>query len=113
MFLTSFDIAYNSVCEDSPRSECRASRRAWISRQAFVVVREGPSPTLEKPPQLVSVPAVDYERWLWVEGRYEVFGFLLARQVALLVCALNLVVDIGRETGDPVCLVGLDTVVAA
>ena len=109
----SFDTAYNSVCEDSPRSECRASRRAWISRQAFVVVREGPSPTLEKPPQLVSVPAVDYERWLWVEGRDKVFGFLLARQVALLVCTLNLVVDIGRETGDPVCLVGLDTVVAA
>ena len=59
------------------------------------------------------MPAVDYERWLWVEGRYEVFGFLLARQVALLVCALDLVVDIGRETGDPVCLVGLDAVVAA
>ena len=59
------------------------------------------------------MPAVDYERWLWVEGHYEVFGFLLARQVALLVCTLNLVVDIGRETGDPVCLVGLDAVVVA
>ena len=59
------------------------------------------------------MPAVDYVRWLWVEGHYEVFGFLLARQVAFLVCTLNLVVDIGRETGGPVCLVGLDAVVAA